>query len=146
MLPFLEQQPLCDKFDHTQPITAQANEAARSVWLPVMLCPSDAYNRQPFIGTQGWYTGSFGDNWARGNYAANASFGFPYEASIGAISAGGPSSRGWANSILRGVMGNNVSVGIAQIGDGTSHTVALGKLRGHHALRHAWHVGLGRRC
>ena len=40
-----------------------------------MLCPTDSYNRQPFMGEQGTESHGFGDNWARGNYGANAALG-----------------------------------------------------------------------
>ena len=63
-----------------------------------MLCPTDSFNRQPFMGSSGSATGSFGDNWARGNYAANGSLGFPYP-SLGSpvsgvpdLGAGGPNA------------------------------------------------------
>ena len=63
VLPFLEQQGLYDTFDRAnRPPTRPT--PPRSVALPVMLCPTDSYNRQPFMGTQGAETASFGDNWA----------------------------------------------------------------------------------
>ena len=53
-LPFFEQQSLYNKFDLTAAIagsTSAANVAARAVQLPVMLCPTDSYNRRPFMGS-----------------------------------------------------------------------------------------------
>ena len=128
ILPFLEQQALHDSFDHTKPITDSTNEAARSVSLSVMLCPTDSYNRQPFMGEQGSDTAGYGDNWARGNYGANASLGLPTLTWNG-MGAGGPNSEAWGKSWVRGVMGANCSVGISQIKDGTSNTVLVGELR-----------------
>ena len=40
-----------------------------------------------------------------------------------------PTSDGWKNPILRGVMGANCSVGVAQITDGASNTILLGEIR-----------------
>ena len=131
VLPFLEQQALYDKFDRSKAITDSINETPRSEPLAVMLCPSDAYNRQPFMGRQGPDTQNFGDNWARGNYAANASLGFPYVNTVwcGWWGAGGPNTQGWANSNLRGVMGANLAIAFAQMRDGASNTVLLGEIR-----------------
>ena len=128
ILPFIEQQGLYDTFDRTKPITHSVNLAPRSVQLAAMLCPSDSYNRQPFMGSQGSLTNSFGDNWARGNYGANASLGIPWLGSD-SVCAGGPSTPGWSNSDYRGVMGGNCASSIARITDGTSNTVLLAELR-----------------
>lgn len=128
ILPFLEQQPLYDKFDRTQAITASINKPPRSTPVAVMLCPSDPYNQQPFMGEQGADTAGFGNDWARGNYGANASLGFP-TLHYGGIGAGGPTSEAWGVLWLRGIMGGNCSIGLDQITDGASNTVLLGELR-----------------
>ena len=128
MLPFLELQSLYDKFDHTKAITDAANQAPRSTPLAVMLCPTDSFNRQPFMGEQGDDTHGFGDNWARGNYGANASLGFP-NAGWWYGYAGGPQFPGWKDPYLRGVMGCNCAITMAQMRDGASNTVLLGELR-----------------
>jgi prepilin-type processing-associated H-X9-DG protein len=128
ILPFMEQQGLYDRFNHTKPISDAANIVPRAVELPAMLCPSDAFNRQPFMGSKGSITRSFGDNWARGNYGANASLGIPWIGS-GLPYAGAESNAGWANGDYRGVMGNNCAVTIARITDGTSCTVLAAEIR-----------------
>jgi prepilin-type processing-associated H-X9-DG protein len=129
VLPFLEQQALWEKFALSKPITDEANATPRATPLAVMRCPTDSYNRQPFMGTQGSETSSFGDNWARGNYAANADLGFPYISTTYERWAGSADSAAWKDSNLRGVMGNNVAITMAQVRDGTSNTILLGEIR-----------------
>jgi Protein of unknown function (DUF1559) len=74
------------------------------------------------------------DNWARGNYAANASMG--YMGSGWSILGTGtkatnpvPPYGGWGDRYCQGVMGANVSVNIKQISDGTSKTIILAEIR-----------------
>ena len=127
VLPFMEQQPLYDSFNRTLAITDAANAGPRSAPLPVMLCPSDAYNRQPFMGEQG-ETKGYGDNWARGNYGANASLGMLYTCGL-PVCAGGSWTPGWKDPYLRGVMGATRAITFAGMTDGASNTVLLGELR-----------------
>jgi len=133
ILPFADQQALFSRFDLSRPIPDDANGSARATGLSMMLCPSDAYNARPFMGSQNSQTAALGDRWARGNYAANASLGQMWcaeEPSLrlwywGAL----PESPGWQNPNLRGVMGANVSIGSTGIRDGLSNTVLLGEIR-----------------
>ena len=138
ILPFMELEGLYDQFDFSQSITAPVNRGPRSTGLPVMLCPSDAYNNVPYDGSR--Y--NQGPDWARGNYAANASLGFmtadPGPGVVGGSRCGidhgwknaaFAHSRGWKNNALRGVMGANTSVGTDGIKDGTSNTILVGEIR-----------------
>ncbi len=132
ILPQLENQNLLQTFDLTQPIPAAANATARATTLSIMLCPSDTYNQKPFMGSaSSSLTGQMGDNWARGNYAANASMGYLLPPSppsiIGGIRAS--SLDGWSCRWLRGVMGANQSERIDDIHDGASNTILLGEIR-----------------
>ena len=96
-----------------------------------MLCPSDSYNRRPFMGSQATAGCRLGDNWARGNYAANAGLGYyvdsPDPTQL-ALCGRCPVAR------LEGLRaarrdGRNASVTMAQISDGASNTVLLGEIR-----------------
>ena len=113
MLPYYEQQNLYEAFNLRQPISSAANRTARGTRVAALLCPSDPNNRTAFRGNS---TGE-GDNWARGNYAAN-----------------GPNGRldnraTWADPNLRGVMGWNLSVRFAEVTDGLSQTLMVGEIR-----------------
>jgi prepilin-type N-terminal cleavage/methylation domain-containing protein len=142
ILPQLEQQALYDQFDLDKYINDDSdtvvgtgvknNKAARGTMLSVMLCPSDANNRQPFNGAGNASLSHAG--WARGNYAANAALGQMCDTGF-CVNYGGllhccafPESPGWRTHSLRGVMGANVSVPIREITDGTSTTILLGEV------------------
>ena len=100
-----------------------------------MKCPVDTYNRQPFNGSTNSSTAQWNDNWARGNYAANAALGFmTYRWHAGTAltdprSAAFADSPGWTSRYARGVMGANASIGFAEMRDGSSNTVLLGEVR-----------------
>ena len=137
-LPFLDNQPLYDAYnpakdmsDNTATVIngiTKSNFTVRSTWLPFMLCPSDTFNRVAFSGsTYASYTGSWGDNWARGNYAGNATPGAFLNNN--GFSPYGANADQWAVRWYRGVMGCNLSVKMADITDGTSNTVMLGEIR-----------------
>jgi len=124
ILPQLDQQPLAKSFNLLKPIPDASNAAARATNLEVMLCPSDPYNQKPFMGSASpGKTGQMGDNWARGNYGANATLDYMF--------SGGPVGTGsaWANRYVRGVMGANVSCRVDDIHDGASNTLLVGELR-----------------
>lgn len=127
ILPYIEQSALYDSFDLTKPISdpdpLSRNYKTRGTTITVMLCPSDSFNSESLF--QGRKTEK-GENWARGNYGANAALGFM---SKGNRPAGGPETKYWQDSQTRGVMGLNVGLSIAQITDGTSHTMLIGELR-----------------
>lgn len=124
ILPYLEQQATYDLFNFSAiSIAHNSNRTARGTDLSVMRCPSDSNGDVKFI--------SNGGNWARGNYAANGGLGTPTVnyANASGLNMHGEDSAGWQNSLLRGVMGSNASVSIAQITDGTSSTFLLGEIR-----------------
>ncbi len=89
-----------------------------------MLCPSDSYNRVAMNGSHGKNTSGLGDNWARGNYAANGDLDY-----MQAGAAGGPNDRSWQNPAMRGIMGVNCSLRAASVTDGLSNTVLVGEIR-----------------
>ncbi len=130
VLPYLEQADLFKQFDLTQPICAAANATPRAMSLPIMLCPTDAYNLQPFDGTGSSMTNKLnqpGQTWARGNYAANAALGYMDNNETG-YPAAGPNSN-WKSNLVRGVMGANLSLRPEDITDGASNTIIAGEIR-----------------
>jgi prepilin-type N-terminal cleavage/methylation domain-containing protein/prepilin-type processing-associated H-X9-DG protein len=128
ILPQLEQGALYQRFDLKTPLSEPINREWRGVELEAMLCPSDANNRSSkFAGRNA----AEGDNWARGNYGANAALGFMLLTGMGSQPpyCGSPDAEGWLDSRIRGVMGVNVALAIKEITDGTTHTMLVGELR-----------------
>jgi prepilin-type N-terminal cleavage/methylation domain-containing protein/prepilin-type processing-associated H-X9-DG protein len=141
ILPFLEQQALFNSFvlaknNSASPgtqvpvyLTDPLNQTARGTQLPVMLCPSDAYNLKPFNGSTapGGGTSSMGNGWARGNYAANGGLGLMATGGTGLSTGADPSC--WRMTNMCGVMGANMSLGLTEIKDGSSNTLLLAEIR-----------------
>ncbi len=97
-----------------------------------MLCPSDTYNRKPFMGSMGSETTALGDNWARGNYAANGGLLWLSSDSgrFGADWCGGSKTdQGSTNPLLRGIMGSGWALTAQKVTDGLAHTILLGEIR-----------------
>jgi len=128
VLPYMDSQTIRDAYDLSKSPCDEANRRARSSVIPSMLCPSDQFNRQPFMGTTGQESADYGDDWARGNYGANSSLRFLGNDCCEG-EASGSSPEGWADSLRRGVMGYNNSVRAADITDGKSKTALLLELR-----------------
>jgi prepilin-type N-terminal cleavage/methylation domain-containing protein len=116
ILPFMEQQPLYDSFNFTVPISHMNNRNSRGTKVANLLCPTDHHNRRKFVGN----TSGEGDNWQRGNYAANGHSDFTYD--YGA-------NQGWDSMLRRGVMGTNVSSRFGEITDGLSNVLLIGEVR-----------------
>ncbi len=74
ILPFMELKNIFNLFNLSLPIAGPANMQARSIEIGTFLCPEDAYNKTPFMSSL-INPNVIGDNWARGNYAANAALG-----------------------------------------------------------------------
>lgn len=124
ILPFLEQQALFDTFDLSVPISDSRNRTARGTDLQVMRCPTDVGQKAKFSSPDS--TNTEGDNWARGNYAANASLAHYWLSTYcGAGTTGNLSYSRWH----RGIMGANLSLGVPEVSDGTSNTILLAEVR-----------------
>jgi len=123
ILPYLEQQVLYDSFDLSVPINNSVNRTPRGTDLPAMKCATDTGHNVKFASTNA----TEGDNWARGNYAANASMGYGYRGGGGcaACTDSAVSYGRWH----RGIMGSHVSMGVSEIYDGASNTILAGEVR-----------------
>lgn len=165
ILPLLEEQATYDHFnpDSTTnwdakkfPINNEAvgltpadtrNRESRGRVIPVLLCPSDGFNKEPYNGVITLH----GDNWARGNFACNSGNNYlgdggcsrkngdkdgisschtgPDENGALVKQLGDGKMDGWKSNFRRGVMGLNISLKLAQITDGTSKTILIGEIR-----------------
>ena len=114
ILPQFDQLPLYKSFNFTKPITDSVNMESRAQVIRPLLCPSDAGSERPFSGSDD------GDNWARGNYAANASIEVLSKQNMGM------NSEHWSTGWRRGLMGCNAT---AEPTDGASHTILLSEVR-----------------
>jgi len=130
ILPYLEQQNLYDKFDFSVLISDDKNRAARATSIPTLLCPSDiGATSGPFMGSTLRRFHDV-DNWARGNYACNGDN----------ISA----DKETEDPQKIGVLRKNIHTKIAQILDGTSHTILATEIRiglNEHDRRGVWAMG-----
>jgi prepilin-type N-terminal cleavage/methylation domain-containing protein len=113
ILPFMEQQPLYEKFNLNLPISDAANAVPRGTYLKSLLCPTDPFNRKPYAG----FGGDEGTNWARGNYAANG------------VNSRLDAPLKWNEQHLRGVMSFNQAVRLGEVVDGLSNTMMLAEIR-----------------
>ena len=127
LLPYIEETALHDQFSLEDPINADINAIPRSQPIALFLCPEDSFNRTPFNGSATLRASELGDNWARGNYAANGALKLQTYWNGGGAAFG--DSVGWKDPLVRGVMGANISTKLRQIKDGTSKTVLVGELR-----------------
>jgi prepilin-type N-terminal cleavage/methylation domain-containing protein/prepilin-type processing-associated H-X9-DG protein len=118
LLPFLEQQPLHDQFDHELPCWDPAHAAPAQTTLEVYLCPSASGDRGPFrvLDKDGNPLATFG----RSHYVAN----------VGQDEPWGYTVYDYA-SIADGPLFRNSTIRAADVTDGLTSTVFLGE---HHPV------------
>jgi prepilin-type N-terminal cleavage/methylation domain-containing protein/prepilin-type processing-associated H-X9-DG protein len=141
VLPLLEEQGLFDSFDLTKPISDPVNRLSRGTSIAAMLCPSDRGNAEPYQSRS-----KGGDNWARGNYAANSSLYHLQPGNFSVDHRTKSSNLYWWDDKpwTRGVMGLNLSLKLKDVTDGSSKTVLLGEVRigmGDLDPRGVWAIG-----
>ena len=144
ILPYIEEQPLFDSFlfkrgdGRLQSLTTNslsaaaigssgkrpdANYVARNKELDIMLCPSDDGRGRPYDG--GTISGGL---WARGNYGYNAGLALILS-NEGVWNKTQADPDGVPITCGRGVGGAGIACTMAQITDGSSHTIAIGEMR-----------------
>jgi prepilin-type N-terminal cleavage/methylation domain-containing protein/prepilin-type processing-associated H-X9-DG protein len=151
ILPYLEHLSTYKQFNLTSGvyITDAKNLTARSTRIVEFLCPEDSqFNSRPFMGTRNSGTKVLGDNWARGNYAANAGLAYlsysKHSESDGVPWAKKAPKSGWYMAKYRGVMGANEGLAAKDIRDGASHTILAAEIRAgvvDFDMRGTWAMG-----
>ncbi|HEY3393899.1 MAG TPA: DUF1559 domain-containing protein [Lacipirellulaceae bacterium] len=121
ILPYIEEQAIYDSFHPdtwdlkiTPPVyvSSAVNRIPRGTRIPTLLCPEDQGADVPFVG----HDATEGDNWARGNYACNGD-----NERTDVVITKDPRKIG--------VLRVNKSLKIAQILDGTTHTILAAEIR-----------------
>ena len=119
ILPYTGSHVVHDKFRFSLDMYSEANRQARGTMIPAFLCPDDSQNDIPF-GRAGE-----GDNWARGNYAANASHGHFPNGAINPYQPWTQSKQDW----IKGMMGANSNLKLKEITDGLSRTILVAEVK-----------------
>ena len=142
VLPFIEEVDLYNQFNLKAYISDVSNSTARGTSISTMLCPSDVGANVPFNSSSNASPAyAAGNNWARGNYAANgadAALGASSEAFLQVVVHCGLATTppvppdqalGWINPYSRGLMGCCVAMPLSKVSDGTSKTIMLAEVR-----------------
>lgn len=141
LLPFLEETALEASLDSSVPIGHEKNKSLRATDLPVLKCPSDAYNSSDNHYRRSLLTDATEADYARGNYAMN--FGTNESCVMGFTIPGSPfgdctdgyqvDGSDLKNNVRAvwgsGIGGVNRSMALREFGRGTSTMVALDEIR-----------------
>jgi len=152
ILPYIEQDALYKTINIASYMTSNGFDpswrALKDKTIPIMLCPSDPFNDQPFTGNPQY----LGTGWARGNYAANAGPGWLNQ-TVGGQSGTSGSSGTPALTAFNGVgaagpFGVNYGHTLPNISveDGTSNTILFNEVRAginNQDRRGCWAMGVG---
>jgi prepilin-type N-terminal cleavage/methylation domain-containing protein len=114
LLPFIEQQPLHDKFDFRQPCWSAANAVAAETNLKVFYCPSSSGKPGPFPVKNA--SGTVVARFSRTDFVANAGMEEPW----------GFTLEDWSQ-VADGPLYRNSPTRAADVLDGLSNTVFLGE-------------------
>ncbi|QDU54450.1 DUF1559 family PulG-like putative transporter [Aeoliella mucimassa] len=112
LLPWLEEQPLADLIDHTEPYTSDSNLPAGSRVIDMLLCPSKPHVRE-LRGSADLSSSS------PNRYGPTCYGGMQGERGLRSAKA--------TNNPERGTMIFEREISIVEITDGTSHTMLLGE-------------------
>jgi len=115
MLPQMEQSSLHNSINFSLPITATANQAARSTRISTYQCPSDAWNESVTV----WPTSIGITDLAHTSY-------------VGCLGGGDPANAPgytahYEEQPFNGMFHRNTAIRHAHITDGTSNTIGLGE-------------------
>ena len=109
-LPFFEQEALYNQYDFSLPRARDGvNQTVVTVELPNLRCPSDGGRKQPWSNSVGFARGNYAANCGAGNAFSRSNFDLEHER--------GPFA-----------MARHYGAALADILDGTSHTILLGEL------------------
>jgi len=132
ILPFIDEVQVHDAFDPAASLFHPRHAEARSVRIPVLLCPSDPHAMTAFDGSRSQRLAGLGRDVSRCTYAANGGLGMAstpgaVDASLEAFAAGAPATPWWLR--YPGISGGNCGQRESDITDPKSKTILLAEIR-----------------
>jgi prepilin-type N-terminal cleavage/methylation domain-containing protein len=124
LLPYIEQDSLAKMIDYQLPILHSSNKAARETFIKLYTCPTDTAPRLISI------TDSGSTSWAAPNtYTYPSPSNVPLMLGQASISSyvGCLGTMGYEEQPFTGIFHRNSKVRIADIHDGTTHTIGIGE-------------------
>ena len=132
ILPFIDEAQVHDAFDPTASLFHPRHAEARSVRIPVLLCPADPHAMTAFDGSRSQRLAGLGRDASRCTYAANGGLGMAstpgaLDSSLEAFAAGAPATPWWLR--YPGISGGNCGQRESDITDPKSKTMLLAEIR-----------------